>query len=567
MTPNPEHIQYVSGTDISHQLEADFRSFMWVTFKTMGISPHDIQYEAADWLANSSTRVVFSCMREFGKTIIIASYICWKLFKDPNYLCIIQCATQDKAETIIGLVKQLLDETECLQHLAPVKNVDIRSATKFNCHLKTSITRECSVTAYGSSSEITGAHVHDVFADDLETRENSLTDLRQERMRELIREYEDLLISDMPECRVIVVGTPQTQQSLYFQLSEEGYEMFRLPSRYPTLDNEHLDTLAPFLLKRLLDKTDVEAGEMAPTYPERKPEEYLVKKQMLQGDPRFYLQDLLDPSLSDERTYPLKLKNLIVYDSDLDQFPAKLYWSNRSENRIMMPCPGMKGDGYYEPSNISENYIDFVERVMWIDPSGGGSDEVAWSIGFSVPGYIYIAEVGGSQDAFSPDTYRRIALAAKKYKVRTVLVEPNYGGGAYRRLLEPEFKKHGVLAHVDDDKWASGQKEARILDTLIPVLGAHKLVVSRQVAQDMIWGYQLTHLNYTKGSLPHDDRVESTCGVVSALVSYIERENLEETVDFDLDRRRKAMEEYWGDELPNSNNPSYGYGIDDLGYA
>lgn len=562
---NPELVREVSGTDVSAVLKEDFRSFLWVTFKTMGIEPHDIQYEAAHWLQTSSTRIVFSCMREFGKTIILASYVCWELDRDPNHLFVIQCATQDKAVTIVSLILQLLDETPYLNHLAPIKGQDTRSALRFNCRKKTSVTRENSVTAYGSASEITGAHVHTIIADDLETRENSLTDLRRERIRELVREYEDLLISDIPTCRVIVVGTPQTQESIYFALAKEGYEMFRLPSRYPSLDNEHLDTLAPFLLKRLLDKDDKAAKPGEPTYPERKPEEYLVKKQFLQGDPRFFLQDLLDPSLQDADTYPLKLRNLIVYDSDLDEFPAKLYWSNQEVHRLPLDNPGFTGDGFYEPSQVSQNYVPFTQRIMWVDPSGSGKDEVSWAVGFGIPGWIYVPEVGGSVEAFDPLTYRKIALTALKYKVRVVLVEPNYGGGAYRKLLEPVFKELKVMAALEDGKWQTTQKEAKILDTCIPLMGAHKIVISRSVAEDKIWGNQLTHLNYTKGSLPHDDRVEAFWGVVNELSDYVEQQDLEQSIDFDIKRREEAAREYWGDLWPDESHTEFGYGIDALG--
>ena len=555
-----------SGTPISLQLGKDFRPFLWMCFQTMGIEPHDIQYDAALWLVNSGPRVVFSCMREFGKTIIVASYICWKLDLDPNYLFVVQCANQDKARSIIRLVLQLIQNTPELAYMAPIEGEHKKTLNMFDIATKTSVTRECSITAYGSSSEITGAHVHEVIADDLETRENSLTDLRQERLLELIREYEDLLISDIPTCRVIVIGTPQTQESIYFSLLEVGYEMMRLPSRYPELNNEHIDTLAPFLLKRLLDKDDKEAIPWAPTYPERKPEEYLVRKQMMQGDIRFYLQDLLDPSLSDADRYPLKLKNLIVYDSDIESFPSSLRWSNRSEHRLSIPCPGTKGDGFFEPEKISDNFTDFVERIMWVDPSGSGSDEVAWSVGLGIPGYVYIPEVGGRVDAFSDLTMQAMALTAKKYKVHRVLVEPNNGGGAYRKAMEPTFKKLNVAASLEDDKWSTGQKEARIIDTILPYLGTHKIVVSAQVASDPIWGHQFSHINYTKQSLPHDDRVESTWGVIKHLSYLLEEQEMDQTTDWQEERVRKAVEAYWGETPMDDPTPLGWYGLDQLGF-
>lgn len=562
MDQRPDIIQEFSGSPISVQYGKDFRPFLWLCFQTMGFEPYDIQYEAANWLATSGDRVVFSCMREFGKTITIAAYICWKLDMDNDYLFVVQCANSEKAESIVRLVKQLLLATPELQYLYPGKD-DINSATKFDVATKTAVTRDASVSAYGAATQIAGTHVHEVIADDLETRENSLTDLRQERLLELIREYEDLLFSDKPGCRVIIIGTPQTQESIYFKLMDIGYEMMRLPSRYPDLSNEYVDSLAPWLLKELLENPDL-AG--SPTFPERKSEEFLVKKEMLQGQLRFSLQELLDPSLADASKYPLKLCNLIVYDSDLSSFPAKLRWSNAQQYRLPLPNPGTKGDGFYEPQWMDSQFVNFVERIMWVDPSGSGTDEVAWSIGFGVPGYIYIPEVGGRQDAFSELTYQAMAMAAKKYQVQTVYVEPNNGGGAYRKSMEEPFRKLNVQANLVDDKWTTGQKEPRIIDTLLPVIGQHRLVISKSVAEDHIWGHQFSHLLYIRGCLPHDDRIESTWGVVKHLMHFIEQDTMgSDSEEAKMLRLQKVVDNYWGVSSDQGTTVYNRYGMDSLG--
>lgn len=549
--------------DLRETLEADFRPFLFMCFKTMKIEPHEIQYEAADWLQHAPDRRVFSCMREFGKTITIASYICWRLYQDSNYMMVVQCANADKAESIVGLVKDLLKETPLLQYLAPQKSMgDIDRANRFNVRTKTSVARENSVTAYGSLTEITGTHVHEVIADDLETRENCLTDLRRERLLELIHEYEDLLISDLP-CRVTIIGTPQTQASVYFTLADNGYEMMRIPSRYPALNNPHINTLAPFLLRKLLDPKDLAADYWGPTYPERKPEEYLVKKQMLVGDPRFYLQDLLDPSLTDADLYPLKLSHLIVYDSDVSHFPTSLYWSNQDKDKLHIASPGFAGDYFYGPAKISDNYIPFTERILWVDPSGSGEDEVSWTVGLGVPGYIYIPEVSASVDGFSEITYKRIAMAAKKWHVHRVIVESNFGGGAYRRLLEPMFRDLGVNANLED-RSVRGNKEARIIDTLRPFTAGHKIVISTEVAKDAIWGYQYSNITYTPGCLPHDDRIDSFWGVVNELSNNLEQDevNFEESK---LERLREALKDYMKEDLPTVVGPLGRYDLDTLG--
>jgi hypothetical protein len=50
---------------------------------------------------------------------------------------------------------------------------------------------------------------------------------------------------------VTVIGTPQTQQSIYFSLLDIGYEMIRIPAEYPSPDEPGYENLAPFLKAKL----------------------------------------------------------------------------------------------------------------------------------------------------------------------------------------------------------------------------------------------------------------------------------------------------------------------------
>lgn len=82
----------------------------------------------------------------------------------------------------------------------------------------------------------------------------------------------------------------------------------------------------------------------------------------------------------------------------------------------------------------------------------------------------------------------------------------------------------------------SGQKELRIIDTLEPVMGRHRLVVNEQVWHDDItyvqkyamdhrtvytlWN-QLTKITMDRGALIHDDRLDSLAGAVRPWVDRI----------------------------------------------
>ena len=46
---------------------------------------------------------------------------------------------------------------------------------------------------------------------------------------------------------------------------------------------------------------------------------------------------------------------------------------------------------------------------------------------------------------------------------------------------------------------------------------------SREVAKDLKWGYQYTHIREEKNSLDHDDRIEAFAGILAEFVRDIDR--------------------------------------------
>jgi hypothetical protein len=71
-------------------------------------------------------------------------------------------------------------------------------------------------------------------------------------------------------------------------------------------------------------------------------------------------------------------------------------------------------------------------------------------------------------------------------------------------------------------------KESRIIAALEPVMGAHRLVLSKKAARDENNQRQLTRLYETRGALKHDDRVD----VLAAAVSHFE-----DTLGIDIDHQ------------------------------
>jgi hypothetical protein len=141
---------------------------------------------------------------------------------------------------------------------------------------------------------------------------------------------------------------------------------------------------------------------------------------------------------------------------------------------------------------------------------------------------------GGFSDGYTDTTLEGLARVAKHHKVNKVVVESNFGDGMFLQLLKPVFNR--VYPVTCEEVRHSKQKEARIIDTIEPILNQHRLVVDTEVikndyqtSQDSAERglmYQLTRLTRDKGSLACDDRLDA----LSIAVGYWV-EQLSQSVD------------------------------------
>jgi hypothetical protein len=72
-----------------------------------------------------------------------------------------------------------------------------------------------------------------LIADDIEVPNNSATQMMRDKLAVLVKEFA-AIIKPLDTSRIIYLGTPQTEQSLYNRLPQRGYTIFVLPARYPT---------------------------------------------------------------------------------------------------------------------------------------------------------------------------------------------------------------------------------------------------------------------------------------------------------------------------------------------
>ena len=506
-------------TATKHPLK-DFRNFLYLVWMQLNLPvPTKVQYDLADYLQTSPKRSIIQAFRGVGKSYITSAYVVWRLMIDPDLKIMVVSASKERADAFSMFTQRLIMEMPLLAHLIPDKD-QLWSRIAFNVN-GAMASHSPSVKSVGITGQLTGSRADLIIADDIEVPNNSQTQQMREKLTTLVTEF-DAVLKPLDTSKIIYLGTPQTEESLYDGLQDKGYVTRIWPSRYPRPDqvNRYGDRIAPSLMEELTADPSI---EWQPTDPMRFDEEDLLERELSYGRSGYALQFQLDTSLSDADRHPLKLKDLIVMSVDISKAPEKPIHGTLSHLEVKdIPNLGMRGDRFYEPFKLSGEWVDYTGSVMAIDPSGRGSDETSYAVLKMLNGFLYCPDAGGVEGGYSGQTLESLVDIAKRNKVNYVLVESNFGDGMFSELIKPYFAKSYpvTLEEVRHSK----QKELRIIDTLEPVMNQHRLVFDKDViqkdydsiqkypndiAQRYSLFYQMTRITKDRGALAHDDRLDA----------------------------------------------------------
>jgi len=219
---------------------------------------------------------------------------------------------------------------------------------------------------------------------------------------------------------------------------------------------------------------------------------------------------------------------------------------------------GFSGDRWYKQGYVPEDNIGLAPyegRIMFIDPSGRGADECVALVVYQLHGKLFLADLEARKDGYGDETLESFSRMAKRHKVSTVVIEANFGDGMFTKLLQPVMIRCGHQCRFEEVKH-SQQKEARIIDTLEPVLNQHRLVVDRRLIEKDIklvehettraysLFYQLTRVTRERGALRHDDRLDALAGAVAFWMESMGRDSDVAAVDWKQDQADRSTEEF-----------------------
>jgi hypothetical protein len=553
------------GLTVEEDPMSDFRVFLWVCWDHLKLpDPTPVQYDIAFMLmlscygklgpeGESLIRMIIQAYRGAGKSWITSALVVWLLYMNPQLNIMVVSASKLRADDFSTFTLRLIKEMPILQHLAP-RGDQRASNVGFDVALA-GASHATSVRSFGITSQLTGGRADVVVGDDIEVPGNSATAPMRDKLSELVKEFDAVL---KPNGRIIYLGTPQCEMSLYNTLQTRGYTAIIWPARFPEPKKmiAYGKRLALFLRKQLDAAADLVGRS---TDAKRFTDIDLRERELSYGRSGFALQFMLDTSMADAEKFPLKLADLIIMDVNEAKAPAVIMWGSGPNQVIKdLPMVGFTGDRYNREMHYEGEWLEYGGAVMSIDPSGRGKDETSYAVVKNLHSRLFVPAAGGLKGGYSDDTLKALAEIAKLHKVKLILIEDNFGDGMFNELLKPWLRKIGYPCTVEGIR-SNKQKEARIIDTLEPVMNQHRLVIDPSVVRSDFSNtssssddgeetvkityqlfYQMSRITRDKGALVHDDRLDALAIAVAYWVDQMAVDQEEESERINGD---KLMEE------------------------
>lgn len=532
-----------------------FDSFLDDMMQELGFTTSEIQHEIAEFLEYGPLYLMIQAQRGQAKTTVVAIFAVWHLIHNPAGRVLIISAGERQAKEISTLITRLIDNVDMLEFMKPdPSNGDKTSVEAYDIHYTLKgVDKSPSVACIGINGNLQGARSTLLIADDVESARNSKTATSRQDLLNLTRDFTSIC----EEGRIIYLGTPQNQDSIYNTLPSRGFAVRIWPGRYPTHEQEksYDERLAPGIRRRMAANPGLRTGggvlgDQGQATDSRLHEAILQKKEQDQGPAYFQLQHMLSTAMTDALLYPLKTEHMIVMRLSRDKLPMMV---TRSMTAAGMREFSVNGHAFrlataHEVSEAT-SLPDMI--IMYVDPAGGGKngDETGYAVMAGLNGNVYLLDIGGIPGGYGIEQMRELASIAKFWRVNEVVIEKNMGYGAFKEVWLPELRKEHTCAVTDD--YVTGQKELRIIEGLEPVLARGSFIINEDIIEKdqasvnryhaskrlfYSFFFQLSRITRERDSLHHDDRLDAVEGAVRHYLQGL-------AIDQEKDARRRQEAE------------------------
>ena len=526
----------------------DFRTFAADGMVYLGFSLTEVQEDISEFMMNGPRLRMVMAQRGEAKSTLAALYAVWRLLQKPSTRVLIVSGGETQASEVATLVVRLITTWGIFEYLRPDRAAGDRTSITdgFDIHyaLRGVIDKSPSVACVGITAQLQGKRADLLIPDDIETTKNGLTQTQRAHLLLLSREFTSICADG----HILYLGTPQTKDSIYNTLPGRGFEVRIWPGRFPSGDEieKYGSKLAPSIARKIMLNPALQTGHGidgkrgAPTDPERYNDAALCEKELDQGPEGFQLQYMLDTSLSDAARQQLKISDFIIANFSWESVPEVVPY--RADPSMLVPLAAnfpVSQTKLYYAANAQTTYRPLQDLMMFIDPAGGGEDELGYAVTGALGPYIHLLTMGGLRGGFRAENIKRILQTLLDYKIKYVRAESNMGHGLFEMNLlgelakaaadwngkpEPFFKEVAV-----EGEYSTGQKERRIIDSMVSAMQRHYIVIHQQVFDDDVrcgeqhaadkrnlysfWA-QVSNLTTDRKSLAHDDRIEAVAGAI-----------------------------------------------------
>jgi len=560
----------------------EFRDFAEDGMRFLGFSLTDIQGDIAEFMQHGPRLRMVMAQRGEAKTTLAALYAVWRIIHRPSTRVLIVSAGEQNSSDTATLIVRLIMTWDILECLRPDRNAGDRTSTEaFDVHYSLKgLDRSPSIACAGITSNLPGRRADLLIPDDIESNKNGYTVTQRQQLLHLSKEFSSICTHG----DILYLGTPQSKDSIYNTLPGRGFEIRIWPGRYPC---EYVDAttgelvdeaakyggrLAPIIAQRMQANPLLRTGggldgrRGQATDPGRYTNEDLIEKELDKGPEDFQLQYMLDTSLVDAMRQQLKLSDLVVANFSPDLLPEVIGWQAAPKYEVSLgkdfPVPMCK---MYFALPTDAHLVAPKDVFMYIDPAGGGADEIGVGVSTAVGPYIHLLDVAGLKGGLTDANGEELLNVMRRNKVQRIKVESNMGHGTFEIALRGILEKSEDLKHLAGcitGEYSTGQKEKRIIDSMVSAMQRHRVIVHQQVfdsderygkqhSQDArhqysLW-YQIANITTDRNSLPHDDRLEAAAGAIREFKNVLSQDE------------RKAAAKRQEQELAEFRNNPMGY--------
>lgn len=518
---------------------ADFRDFAIDGMAFLGFDTTEMQEDIAEYMQNGPRLRMVMAQRGEAKSTLAALYAVWRIVQRPSTRVLIVSAGEGQASEVATLVVRLIQTWDILECFRPDRMQGDRTSTlAFDVHFSLKgLDKSPSVACAGITSNLPGKRADLLIPDDIESNKNGLSATQRAQLMHLSKEFSSICTHG----DILYLGTPQSKDSIYNTLQGRGFEIRIWPGRYPTEEEEerYAGRLAPIILQRMRADPSLRTGggidgkRGQPTDPMRYNDADLVEKELDKGPEDFQLQYMLDTSLVDALRQQLRLSDLVVANFSPELLPEIVAWQAAPKYEVELgnDFPVTMAKMYYAVPTESA-FVAPKDVFMFIDPAGGGADEIGVGVACALGPYIHALDVAGLRGGLNPANELELVDIIRRNRVNRIRVESNMGHGLFEinlRAILNKYEDMRDVANAVTGEYSTGQKEKRIIDSMVSAMQRHRVVVHRRVfesdvkygkqhghevrSQYSLW-YQMANITTDRNSLPHDDRLEALAGAV-----------------------------------------------------